>query len=103
MPHYNAKLPPKPPRVKLDAKFYGTIRKVKNDEVVPDDEYMVFLAKDNAFPDTLRFYRDKCIELGCDAEHVQSVNRTLDRLEVWRKDNPSRLKDPDAKGEKLLG
>lgn len=33
----------------LDAKFYGVIHKVKNGEVVPPDEFVVFLAKDDAF------------------------------------------------------
>lgn len=53
---------------KLDAKFYGEIRKVKDDSVVPDDQYMVFLAKDNAFADTVVYYRDRCVALGCDQE-----------------------------------
>jgi hypothetical protein len=34
---------------KLDAKFYGNIFKAKDNSQVPDDEYVVFLAKDNAF------------------------------------------------------
>ena len=102
MPHYNAK-PSTTQRVKLDAKFYGTIRKVKDDSVVPEDQYMVFLAKDNAFPETLYFYRDKCIELGCDTEHIQSINRTLARMEAWRAANLQLLKNPDAHGEKLAG
>jgi len=88
---------------KLDAKFYGTIRKVKDDSVVPDDQYMVFLAKDNAFPETLLFYRDKCIELGADKEHIDSVTRTIERVDAWRAANRHLLKTPDAKGEKLAG
>jgi hypothetical protein len=35
--------------MKLDAKFYGDLRKVKDGSAVPDDEWAVFLAKDNAF------------------------------------------------------
>ncbi len=87
----------------LDAKFYGTVLKVKNDEPVHADEFVVFLAKDNAFPATLQFYRDECIRLGADPEQVQAVNRMMDRLEAWRKANPDRLKVPDAAGEKLNG
>lgn len=40
---------------KLDAKFYGEIRKVKDGAVVPEDEYVVFLAKDTAFEPFNRF------------------------------------------------
>jgi hypothetical protein len=89
--------------MKLDAKFYGELRKVKDDSIVPDDEYVVFLAKDNAFAALLPFYYAKCIELGCDAEQVDAVERMIDRLQEWRAANPDRLKNPDAAGEKLLG
>lgn len=89
--------------MKLDAKFYGEVRKVKDDSVVPDDEYVVFLAKDNAFAAILPKYRDMCIALGADTEQIHAVNRMIDRAEEWRRKNPDRLKTPDAKGEKLLG
>lgn len=87
--------------MKLDAKFYGEIRKVKDDSIVPEDEYVVFLAKDNAFAAVLPLYRAQCERFGCDAEHMASVDKMIDRLAHWRAANPSRLKNPDAKGEKL--
>lgn len=89
--------------MKLDAKFYGEIRKVKDDSIVPDDEYVVFLAKDNAFAATLPFYRDFCKSTGTDREQLAAVDRMIERLRSWRDDNPRRLKVPDASGEKLLG
>lgn len=88
---------------KLDAKFSGVIFKVKNGSIVPDDEYMVFLAKDNAFPATLDFYRAHCITLGADQEHIAAVDRTIQRLKTWRAANVLACKTPDAKGEKLVG
>lgn len=88
---------------KLDAKFYGKIQKVKNDSIVPDDEYVVFLAKDNAFAETIYDYRDACARHGADQEQLDPVNRMIERLENWRAANPDRCKVPDAKGEKLLG
>jgi L-rhamnose mutarotase len=87
---------------KLDAKFYGQIRKAKDDTVVPEDQYMVFLAKDNAFPATLVFYYYECQRLGADAEHLAAVERTVNRLQKWREENADLLKVPDAHGEKLL-
>jgi hypothetical protein len=89
--------------MKLDAKFCGEVRKAKDDSVVPEDEWMVFLAQDNAFPSTLEFYLNKCIKLGCDADHIAAIERTIDRLYAWRDANPDKLKDPDAAGEKLIG
>lgn len=88
---------------KLDAKFYGTIRKVKDGSFVSDDEYIVFLAKDDAFAAILPAYRDKCAELGADAEQLAAVDRMIERLESWRAAHPNRCKVPDAAGEKLLG
>ena len=88
---------------KLDAKFSGVIFKVKDGSIVTDDQYMVFLAKDDAFPDTLNFYRAKCIGLGADQEHIAAVDRPIQRLKVWRAANILACKVPDAKGEKLVG
>lgn len=86
----------------MDAKFYGEIRKVKDDSIVPDDEYIVFLAKDDAFLPTLYFYREVCNSKGADDEQINSVSRMIKRVEDWRSANPDRCKVPDAKGEKLL-
>lgn len=86
---------------KLDAKFYGKIRKVKDDTIVPADEYVVFLAKDNAFAAVLPIYLAKCIELDCDKEQIDSVIRMIQRVTDWRYHRPARLKNPDAKNEKL--
>lgn len=89
--------------MKLDAKFYGEIRKVKDDSIVPDDEYVVFLVKDNAFANTLPKYREECLWLGADQEQLEAVDRMIERARKWRGENSHRLKVPDAKGEKLLG
>jgi hypothetical protein len=89
-------------RTKLDAKFTGIITKVKDGSDVPDDEWMVFLAKDNAFPAALAYYRARCVGLGCDTEQIEAIDRAIDRVNVWRASNPGRCKTPDAKGEKLL-
>lgn len=89
--------------MKLNIKFYGEIRKAKDDSVVPDDQYMVFLVKDNAFLPTLHFYRSYCIQLGADNEHIAAVDRTIERAMAWRAAHPDLCKVPDAKGEKLLG
>lgn len=88
--------------MKLDGKFYGEIRKAKDDSIVPDDEYVVFLAKDNAFAAILPEYRDMCKALGADTEQLLAVDRLIQRVQVWRAANPDKLKVPDAKGEKLL-
>lgn len=89
--------------MKLDAKFQGSIFKVKDGALVPPDEYVVFLIKDNAFWNILQKYRDECVAIGCDQEQIDSIDRMIERGRIWRKHNPGRLKKPDAKGEALLG
>lgn len=89
--------------VKLDAKFEGEIRKVKDGSIVPPDQYMVFLVKDRAFLPTLYFYRQQCEVLGADAEHLAAVDRTISRAKAWQDANPEMMKVPDAAGEKLVG
>ncbi len=88
---------------KLDAKFSGVIFKIKDGSIVSDDEYVVFLAKDTAFANILPAYRAECVALGADQEQIAAVDRMMVRLRQWRQANPSRLKVPDAKGEKLVG
>jgi hypothetical protein len=89
---------------KLDAKFYSEsgIYKAKDQTRVSEDEWVVFLAKDNAFAAILPLYREQCERLGCDAEQLAAVDAMLARLQKWRATNPDRLKNPDAAGERLL-
>ena len=86
---------------RLDGKFQGTITKNKNGEVVPPDEFMVFLAKDNAFPATLRFYRDECERKGAGLAQLQAVDEAIARLHQWRQANPHRLKTPDVEAGEI--
>lgn len=88
--------------MKLDAKFYGVIRKAKDDTVVPEDQYVVSLVKDTIFAEMLPIYLAKCIKAGCDDAHIDAVLRMIRRAREWRAANPDKLKYPDAKGEKLL-
>ena len=88
---------------KLDAKFYGHIFKAKDNSHVDEDEWCVFLAKDNAFANVLPMYLEECIRLGADEEQVAAVQRMIGRLHTWRTNNPDRIKVPDAAGERLLG
>lgn len=87
---------------KMDAKFYGEIRKAKDGSIVPEDEWIAFLVKDDAFARILPQYHLACLELGADAEQVAAVERMIERVRVWREINVDRLKVPDAAGERLL-
>jgi len=81
---------------RLDGKFKGTIVKCKNNQLVPPDQYMIFLAKDNAFPATLRFYRDECERVGASPEQVKAADVMIERVEKWRAKYPDLCKTPDV-------
>ena len=87
---------------KLDAKFEGIIRKVKDGSLVPDDEYVVFLAKDDAFFDILPKYLAACVRNESDPEQLHAVIRMIARARLWRTAHPTRYKAPDAAGGRLL-
>lgn len=86
---------------KLDVKFYGDVFKAKNGERVPDDQWMCFLVKDALLVPTLVFYRDACIEAGCDALQLGALWEVIERVQEWQKANPTLVHKPDiAPGEK---
>ena len=81
---------------KIDHKFYGEIRKASDDSIVPPDSCITFLAKDNAFPATLRFYLEECKRLGAGEIQVQAVQGLIERVDAWRAQHPELCKVPDA-------
>lgn len=81
---------------KLDGKFYGTIYKNKDGSRVPDDQFVVFLAKDKAFLPTLRFYFDECERQGAEQSQLNAVIALIARVEAWQAAHPELMKVPDV-------
>lgn len=81
---------------RLDGKFAGSIHRVGDGEEIQPDQFVVFLAKDNAFLPTLRFYREECERIGAGLEQLLAVDRLIGRVELWRQNNPHLWKVPDA-------
>lgn len=80
---------------KLDTKVYGLLRKTKNDQTIPDDEYIVFQVQDRALLPTLSFYWDECARLGAAQPQLDGVLRLIERVREWQAAHPERLKVPD--------
>lgn len=87
---------------KLDAKFFGEVWKAKDNSPVSEDQWCVFLAKDNAFAAVLPIYRTVCASMGADPEQLAALDRMIERVREWRAQYPERCKVPDAAGERLL-
>jgi hypothetical protein len=88
--------------VKLDGKFHGIIAKNKDGSIVPQDQWIVFLAKDNAFPPTLIFYREQCRLAGAAMDQLRAVDEMINRVEAWRRANPEKCKTPDVQAGEIV-
>jgi hypothetical protein len=88
---------------KLDGKFHGVVVRDATGDVVPCDQYVIFLAKDNAFPATLEFYYQECKRIGADREQLDAIERLQSRVKKWREANPHLCKVPDAVAGESLG
>jgi hypothetical protein len=62
---------------------------------VPDDEWILFRAKDNALLPTLHYYLNKCRELECPIEHRIAIADLINRVVSWRHANIDKCKNPD--------
>lgn len=87
---------------KLDGKFHGIIAKNKDGSIVPQDQWMVFLAKDNAVPATLRFYFGECQRQGASRDQLAAVADMIDRVDAWREANPNLCKTPDVQPGEII-
>jgi hypothetical protein len=83
-------------KTKLDSKFHGIIVKNKDHTIVPQDQWVCFLAKDDAFPATLRFYRKECERIGAASAQLTAVDDLIARLDAWRAEYPDACKTPDV-------
>lgn len=88
---------------KLDIKFYGEIYKYKDNSLVPDDQWVVFLAKDAALPATLKFYREECVRLGTDERQLGAIDDLIVRVEEWQALHPEKVHAADIGSAEIVG
>lgn len=88
--------------MKLDGKFRGTVIKTKNHQVVSQDQWMVFLAKDNAVPAMLAFYEAECLRQGAEPAQIEAVARLRRRVDAWRVENPQLCKVADVEPGEIV-
>lgn len=87
---------------KLDGKFQALIVKNKDQSVVPDDEWVVFLAPDNAFAALVQHYPAYCSAMGASPESVAAAEALVARINHWRFDFPDRCKVPDVEPREII-
>lgn len=79
----------------LDHKYTGEIRKADTGELVPNDEWIVFRAKDDAVPAMLRWYHAECKAQGSPEAHLDAIALLHLRVIKWREAHPDQCKVPD--------
>jgi ABC-type thiamine transport system substrate-binding protein len=87
---------------KLDLKFHGVVVKNKDQSIVPQDQWMVFLAKDAALPATLAFYYAECAHLGAALEQLEAIKELQFRVNMWRAEHAAMIKVPDVNPSELV-
>ena len=89
-------------RVNLDGKFHGVVVKNKNGVVVTPDQWIVFLAKDNALMPTLAYYLAECERIGASAAQLESIKGLMTRAQAWRDAHPDACKVPDIEPNETI-
>lgn len=87
---------------KLDGKFHGVIVKNKDGSIVPQDQWIVFLAKDNAVPKMLAAYYTECQKQGASIEQLDAVAGLITRVDQWRRQNFDKCKVPDVQPGEII-
>jgi|SRR3972149_6540599 len=80
----------------IDRKFFIIADHVTKHTSYTERDAVLFLAKDKALPDTLRYYHEKCAKLGADERQLKSVALLLDRVEAYQAAHPELCKVPDV-------
>lgn len=94
-----------PVKMPIDRKYAFYALNRKTHKSYDDTDGVVFLAKDNAFPATLRFYRAECERQGADEAQLKGIDLLIERVDAYRASNAHLCKVPDvtpAEAEELL-
>lgn len=77
----------------IDRKFIILAVNPINQHYYTAENSLLLCAKDAAVPAALRAYRNACEQLGCDRNHILSVELLIERVEQYQKENGSKIAD----------
>jgi len=84
----------------IDRKFRIQATNAVNGKSYTEANALLLCAKDAAVPAALAAYREKCIELGANAEHIESIVRLIERVESFQK-HAGGGRVPDTVGDEI--
>ena len=77
----------------IDRKFVFTAVNPVNRHIYSEKDAIVFCAKDMAVIPMLKAYRDECVALGCNREHIVSIDMLIGRVEEFQVNIEGRVPD----------
>ena len=83
----------------IDRKFKIVAVNPCNHKYYTEKNAVLFCAKDEAFPAALDAYLEKCLELGCDSTHIDSIKLLIERVGEFQK-TEKRIPDTTHPGER---
>ena len=81
----------------IDRKFkIMAVNPCKMNRLYTEKNSILFSAHDAALIPTLETYRKECERLGCEPEHLESIELLIDRVKVYQVNNSTSVKRPDT-------
>ena len=81
----------------IDRKFkIMAVNPCKMSAVYDETNSILFCAHDQAVPYMLKAYRKMCTELGCNAEHLESIDLLRDRILSYQMEVKKKIPDTDT-------
>lgn len=79
----------------IDRKFKILAVNPCNGKIYTEENAMLFCAKDLALIETLHGYREKCKDIGCGDEHLESISLLMERVSEFQQTD-SKIPDTDT-------
>ena len=80
----------------IDRKFKFVAVNPCNNKVYTEENAFIICAKDAAALAALKGYMEKCLELGTDSIHIQSIDMMANRIDMFQRKNGSRVPDTNT-------
>ena len=85
----------------IDRKFRILAVNPCTHKIYTERNSVLFVAKDKALPAALSAYRDECVRIKANPEHIKSVDLLIERVATFQKDVEVRI--PDTVGNCEIG
>jgi len=83
----------------IDRKFTINAKNPINGNRYTEYNSLLLCAKDRAVPVALKAYKAECVRLGCNQEHIESVELLIGRVEQFQSEVESKI--PDTVGKEI--